>query len=364
MKIIFASGSMQGGGAERVVSILANEFVARGIEVTVLVVRGQSVYELDDRVRLVSLFREEEFTSSLFNKVSRRLVYLSRLLERVSNEGVDLIIPVHGGGWNGMFVLLARLLGVRVIAAEHTNHTVGRFRLTRWIEQRVIYRLADALTVLTAMDLSHYSSYLSNVHLLPNPVSFSGDGQRSQRKKVILAAGRLNSWFSKGFDSLLTVFAELAPHHPEWRLEIAGTGDEGKLHLEKLSERFGISRKVKFLGFRDDLDRVMGESEIFILTSRFEGFPLVLAEAMTQGCACVSYNCNAGPSDIIENDVDGLLVPDQDHAAMVGALQRLIVDECLRDRLSGAAVEAAKRYAPGEITDRWIALFRSLGLSC
>jgi hypothetical protein len=123
MKILFASGNMQGGGAQRFVSILANELVARDFNVSILVVRGDSDYELDPRVRLLPLYEEAAFKLSVSNKIARRLAYFPRLIGCLRAERPDAIIPVHGGGWNGKFVLFAKLLAIRVIVSEQISHT-------------------------------------------------------------------------------------------------------------------------------------------------------------------------------------------------------------------------------------------------
>ena len=254
MKVMFASGNMEGGGAQRVVSILANEMVARGLDVSILVVRCGSAYDLDQRVRLAPLYEEEEFKSSVSNKIGRRLVYFWRAIDCLRAERPDVIIPVHGGGWTGQYVLFAKLLGIPVIAAEHISHTVKSHEIVRRLERRLVYRLADAMTVLTRSDLAYYGAYLPRAHLLPNPVGFPVNAERHDRGRTILAAGSLNRWFHKGFDNLLKVFAMVAPTHTEWRLQIAGAGDDGLRHLTQLAAELGIADRVDFPGFRRDID--------------------------------------------------------------------------------------------------------------
>jgi glycosyltransferase involved in cell wall biosynthesis len=191
------------------------------------------------------------------------------------------------------------------------------------------------------------------VHVIPNPVSFlPSEGQRP-RKKIILAAGGLNRWEIKGFDNLLRVFSRIRSRYPDWRLAIAGGGDIGKTPLVQLATELDIVDKVDFLGLVSDLDREMRESEIFVLSSRYEGFSMVLLEAMSQGCACVSFDCVAGPGELITNEVTGLLVENQNLEAMAVALCRLIEDPALRRALSGRAREASENYAPNKIGATW-----------
>lgn len=362
LKVLFASGSMQGGGAERVVSVLANHFSLIGNSVSIVVVRGESVYPLADGVGLLKLYSELEFSGSLFNKIWRRLVYFPRLFRMLMRERPDVVIPVHGGGWNGQFVFLCWLLGIKVVAAEHISWTVGRRNMGRWFERKVIYRLANALAVLTEADREYYGRYLSHVVRIPNPLPFAPLATKTVRENSILAAGRLDSWHHKGFDTLLEVYSVIKPNSDGWRLKIVGAGDTGQAYLEKISRDLMIESDVDFLGFRKDMAKLLQSSKIFVLSSRFEGLPMVLLEAMSQGCACISFDCPSGPADIMESGVDGLLVANQDKQALADGLQRLMVDESLRESLARAAVAKANQYRVEVIWESWRALFKSIGL--
>lgn len=353
---------MQGGGAERVVSVLANHFASMGFRSSVAVVRGDSVYPLADGVALRRMYQEEEFAGTLWNKIWRRLVYAPRLWSLVVQERPDVVIPVHGGGWNGQFVLLCWLLRIKVIAAEHISWTVGRHQWGRWFERRIIYRLADAVTVLTEADKAYYAQYLPRVVKIPNPLSFDTASVEEGRGQTILAVGRLDSWHHKGFDTLLEVFALVHPSIPGWRLQIAGAGTTGRKYLESLAKKLGVAEWVDFVGFQQDVASLMRRTEIFVLSSRFEGFPMVLLEAMSQGCACISFNCRSGPSDIIKSNEDGILIPDQDKVAMAEGLTRLMQDQQLRSTLGRAAIKKARHYSVDVVGSCWLSLFKSIGV--
>lgn len=362
MRVVFLSGSMQGGGAERVVSVLANHFCSIGLPVSIVVVRGGSVYPLADGVGLHPLYRESEFNGTLMNKIWRRVVFVPKICRLLASENPDVVIPVHGGGWNGQFVILCWLLGIKVIPAEHISWTVGRYKWGRWFERRVVYRLADALAVLTEADREYYARYLPRVVMIPNPLSFNSVTEPSVRGKTILAAGRLDAWEHKGFDTLLEVFSRFHPLFPAWRLQIAGTGEAGRRYLDVIARNLGVEQAVDFLGFRNDISDVMRASSIFVLSSRYEGFGMVLLEAMSQGCACISFDCPSGPSDIIQSDVDGLLVSNQDKSGLAEGVVRLIQNEQLRTSLGQAAVVKANQYRVETLGERWLSLFKSIGL--
>lgn len=360
MRILFASGSMLGGGAERVVSLLANYLVAHGFDVYILIVRGDSVYPLDSRIRLVRIYQEHEITSKISNKIWRRLVYLQRIVGRLIDCKPEVVIPVHGGGWNALFTVLSKAMMIKVVASEHITHTINSKRFLRFVERRLIYRLADAVTVLTKSDQCYYASFLRRVVRIPNPVSFMPVTSIGMRESLLLSAGRLDSWPHKGFDNLLRVFAALSEAHPEWRLQIAGGGERGMNFLVELAKDLGIEKKVDFLGFQSEIQQVMQRAAIFVVSSRFEGFSMVLLEAMSQGCACVSFDCKAGPSDIIEPNVDGILIEDQNVIAMQRELDALMRDQDRIRALASEAIKKPEQFSLERVGGAWINLLNSV----
>jgi GalNAc-alpha-(1->4)-GalNAc-alpha-(1->3)-diNAcBac-PP-undecaprenol alpha-1,4-N-acetyl-D-galactosaminyltransferase len=169
----------------------------------------------------------------------------------------------------------------------------------------------------------------------------------------VLAAGRLGK--EKGFDLLLHAFAAIAPRLPDWRLAIFGEGPEGPV-LRDLSQQLRISDRVVFAGFSRTLHAVMRRSDLFVLSSRFEGMPNALAEAMACGLACVSFDCATGPAELIVHERNGLLAPAEDVAGLTQSIERLMRDEGLRLRLGSAAQESIRAYSTDFILDRWNAV--------
>jgi glycosyltransferase involved in cell wall biosynthesis len=265
----------------------------------------------------------------------------------------DVVVLLRGMNWR--LILACRLLGVRVIATEHTNHLAER-GIFSWIERHLIYKMANDLVVLTEFDGAHYRKFLPNVHVIPNPLSFTpGTGQLTQTQRI-LAVGDLNRWYIKGFDNLIKIFASIHHDFPDWRLAIAGDGAAGLQYLERLAEKYEVRDYVDFLGFCDNIDRQMQNSELFVLSSRYEGFSMVLLEAMSQGCACISFDCHAGPRDLLKNGVSGMLVPDQDCAAMEQVIRVLIESENVRHELSTNSIRASHAYVVGEVAKTWMKL--------
>ncbi len=359
MKIVFVAGSLRGGGAERVLSLLANEFAERHHDITVITKAPECDYELNENVQWKPIFCKDEIKVSISDKISRRFKYIPRLISTIKNEKPDVVISFLVG-MNGKVILISRLLGIPVIASEHTNYQAD-MNILSWIERRWIYKLANAVTVLTKYDYSnYYSHFLNNIHIMPNPVSFTPIEKLVPRESTILVSGSLNRWEIKGFDNLIKIFANVAKVYPDWKLQIAGSGEEGEKYLRQLIDELKLQDNIEFLGFCDNIDEVMQRSSIFVLSSRHEGFGMVLAEAMSQGCVCISFDCVAGPSEIIENGVDGILVEDQNMEQMEKEIFRVIDDEQLREYLATNAIKNIQRFSIQKIGDKWMDLINSV----
>jgi glycosyltransferase involved in cell wall biosynthesis len=163
----------------------------------------------------------------------------------------------------------------------------------------------------------------------------------------------------KQFDYLLRAFARCSSRHAEWSLAIIGEGSERK-NLEQIAVELGIADRVRWLGVVAQPERVLLEASIFVLSSRYEGFPNALLEAMSSGLAAVSFDCPSGPAEIIRHEIDGLLVPPQDLEGLAAALDRLMADEVLRERLGRRATEVSERFALKSVAGLWEELIRDV----
>jgi glycosyltransferase involved in cell wall biosynthesis len=224
-----------------------------------------------------------------------------------------------------------------------------------------LYRFANFTTVLTKFDVDYYKKHSANVVVMPNPCTFHAIVENDRTKdNSIVAVGNLDRYHHKGFDNLITIVAPILKKYPSWNLKIVGEGDTGMNYLQDLARKNNILGQIIFLGFRKDVQDIMKNAEIFILSSRFEGLPMVLLEAMSQGMACIAYDCKTGPSDIIVNGTNGLLIEDQNIVAMQESLDLLINNKKLRKELSDNALTSLDRFSMQTIITKWEELFAKI----
>ena len=248
---------------------------------------------------------------------------------------------------------------VLVVGQEHLNFRAHRPGLARQIERR--YGGLDALVVLTDADRQDYEEVLGDretrIACIPNAVPGVPGRPRDERQKVVLAAGRL-TW-QKGFDLLIEAYVPIAREHPDWQLRIYGEGNREQ-RLRRRILRHGVYNNVFLMGATQRLGEFMSRASLFALSSRYEGFGMVIVEAMSKGLPVVSFDCPRGPAEIIEPERDGILVPPQDVAGMTEALLALMQDSDKRQRYGAAAVEKAKKFESGEIGGQWESLLSQL----
>jgi|tagenome__1003787_1003787.scaffolds.fasta_scaffold20944454_2 glycosyltransferase involved in cell wall biosynthesis len=260
-----------------------------------------------------------------------------------TRPGLNLLAPIlHGGG-------------VRVLGQEHLNRRVHRRPQLRAMERE--YPQLDALVVLTQSDAEDHARALPAgppVVVIPNGVTPPAQPTAGIDATEIVAAGRLTP--QKGFDLLIDAFAAIAERHADWTLRIHGDGPERDA-LERRVDALGLSGRIALPGVAGDLESELRRAGIFVLSSRFEGLPMVLLEAMASGLAVAAFDCPSGPRDVIEHGHSGLLVPPRDVDALAGAIDLLIADAQMRRALGAAARErVAADFSVGAVTARWRAL--------
>jgi glycosyltransferase involved in cell wall biosynthesis len=224
------------------------------------------------------------------------------------------------------------------------------------------YPKLDALAVLTEDDMRDYARLLdgsgTKVARIPNALPETNGGLATLDEKVVVAAGRLR--LQKGFDLLIRAYADVANAHPDWKLRIYGSGEERDA-LRELIVEHELYNHVFLMGTSRTLHEELAKGSIFVLSSRYEGFGMVILEAMSCGLPVVSFDCPRGPGEIVSDGVDGTLVPNGDVSGLTRALTELIENEDKRRRYAAAAPDKARQYELVKIGPRWDALLGELG---
>lgn len=351
-RILFFISSMRGGGAERVMSILANSLSERAYDVHLAFDCELPVaYELSNNIKIYDFSIKGLPFVKRFSKIRR----FTNMIEP------DIVVSFMTG--LNVYVILSLLCSkYPVVASEHTSfHTLKESGLASYIKRYYINRFADKVTLLTNRDFEFIGNRLRNMVVMPNPLSFKCVDSVGVREKIVLACGSIDRYKDKGFDSLILIWTDIVKKHPDWELHILGGGSSRNMNdLLNIVKNNNLENSVKILGFSNNVAKIMSKSSIFVMSSRFEGFSMVLVEAMSQGCACVSYDCVAGPNEIINNDIDGVLVEDQNREKLACAIEDLISNPEKRINLANNAIKNIKRFSVESISKKWEELFSDL----
>lgn len=242
-----------------------------------------------------------------------------------------------------------------VVVSERSNPAAQRLPWP-WSQLRPrLYRRAAAVVVLTQAAADTVAPWLHQPPIVipsavePPKAAELGQGNLTagmnsslgRSRRSMIAVGRLE--YEKGFDRLLDAFAIVAEQHPDWTLSIHGEG-VWRGRLEQQRDRLGLGRRVHFPGWTRPIWPVLQQSDLFVLPSRYEGFPSALLEAMAAGLACVAFDCPSGPGVIIRDGIDGLLVPEGDTTQLAAAMNRCMGDPKLRGSLASRASEVTGRF--------------------
>ncbi|WP_246105260.1 glycosyltransferase family 4 protein [Rhodoligotrophos appendicifer] len=358
--------SLGPGGSEGVVSTIASRWAERGWSITVISLEAAETapyYPLSSRVVLRRLgvpVDKNGILRGTYKAANRLRLLRSEFLRLKPHLVVSFLTRT-----NILSVLAAAGSGIPVVVSERNNPEAQTFGPIWSRLRRLTYPHAFGLVTMThgAME-SFPPKQRRRSWVIPNQVNVPSDIVPKRSGRIIAAVGRLVP--QKGFDLLLEAFGQVAPYHPKWSLTIWGEGPE-RINLTMLRDELGLSDRVRFAGVSERPGSWLETADVFVLSSRYEGWGIVLMEAMAAGLPVVSFDCKFGPREMISHGEDGLLVPAGNVTALAASLSHLLGDESLRRNLGMQAALSAKRFSSDTVMSAWDKVVddavRSRGLS-
>ncbi|MBR3078930.1 MAG: glycosyltransferase family 4 protein [Prevotella sp.] len=377
MKIVYVTPQLYtADGVARVLTMKANYFAEHfGYEITIIITEGKgkpNFYPLSDKVRVINLeLNFEELWHRPF--ISKALIYLrkqrqyKRLLTNelmklrpditvtLLRREINFINQIKDGSRKigEMHVLRSHFRNFEKNDTNFLKELFAQYWMYRLIGQ---LRQLDRMIVLTEKDRKTWTE-LDNVMAISNPLPMMPKSVSSLTEKRVIAVGRY--YQEKGFDLLLEAWSKVYKNHPDWRLEIFGDGD--KEYYEAIRDKLGVPASCCILNGRtNQIELEYLKSSIYVCSSRFEGFGMVIVEAMACGLAVVSFDCPWGPSSIIADGEDGILVENGNIDKMAEALAALMDNPEKQRMLSNHAVRNVQRFQMDNIAEQWKVLFESL----
>ena len=374
LKLVYITPALyMAGGVERVLTLKANYFAEHfGYEITIILTEGKDkplFYPLSNKIKVINLNIgfEELWTCSFIKKI---FVYLKkqRQFKKALTKELMCIRP------DITISLLRREInfindikdGSRKIGELHVNRAnyrnfeandsnfIKSLFAKFWMHSLVAkLKKLDRFIVLTEEDKEAWPE-LKNIRVIPDPLSFLPTKYSELKEKRVIAVGRYV--YQKGFDLLLQAWSKIEKLYPDWQLAIFGDGD--RTPYENQMKALGINDNSCHLnGPTSNIQQEYINSSIFVFTSRFEGFGMVLVEAMACGLPVVSFDCPCGPKDIVKDNEDGILVENGNIETLCASLIRLMDDNSLRLIMSEAGQKNARRFGIEQIAERWKSLF-------
>ena len=364
------------GGVERVLTLKANFFAEQlGYDITIILTEGRNLplfYPLSDKVKVVNLDLgfEELWHCSFLKKVYLYLKKQRQFKQKLRDElmrikpditvsllrrEINFITGIRDGS-KKIGELHINRANYRNFDARESNFIKSLF--SKFWMRNLVGKLQqlDKLVVLTDKDKASWVE-LSNVVAIPDPLSFQPSSRSELSHKRVIAVGRYS--YEKGYDMLLSAWKKVAQECPGWRLDIFGDGD--KSSLEQLIESLNIDRDTCALhGRTADIEKEYVDSSLFVCSSRFEGFGMVIVEAMACGLPVVSFDCPWGPGSIISDGRDGVLVENANVDALADKIIQVLNSEVYMQKLARNAIDKSNKYKLESIVLKWKSLFESL----
>ena len=363
MRILYITNRIDAAaGLERVLSIkasaLADDFNHEVHIITLNQGNKTLFYDFSAKIKYHDINVKGNSMLYLFNYIT----HIKRVVKKINPD----CISVCDDGLKGFYIPL--ILGCKypIIYERHASKYISKnsdeINILQRLKLKILNYLMlfgakyfDRFVVLTSNNLKEWK--LNNLMVIPNPLSFYPETVSTCANKKVIAVG--SHYFQKGFDILLKIWKQVSIHFPEWELVIYGKIDQNETYL-KLAKTLELEKSVNFYEPVKNIADKYNEASIYTMTSRSEGFGMVLIEAMACGVPCIAFDCPSGPKDIITNNKDGYLIKNLDMETYTNNLKMLMGDEALRIKMGKSARVKAETYLPNAIILQWHNLFTNL----
>ena len=356
-KIAFVIPSLGAGGAERVVSTLANNMV-NDYEVCIITfISATPFYHLNNKIQLIHCVDEINPSANPFIALKSNYKLLRRINSIVKEEKITLLIGFLTSA-NVLTVLASKFNKIPSIISERVNPFVAKTPKIWQILRKITYPKANFLTVQTNEIRNFYIPSVKKERLvvLPNPISEDLTNTRkinSEKENIILNVGRLTN--QKAQDILIKAFSN--SDNQNWKLIIIGEGPK-RNEYEAFIKKLNLSDKVIIKGKTKNISEYYNSAKIFAFTSIYEGFPNALIEAMHFGLPCISTDCPSGPSELIKDGINGYLIPMNNEEVLSLKLNDLMKSENARLTFGNNAVKSVERFKVGNVIKQWIEIIQ------
>lgn len=375
MRIVYCTGALYNpGGAERVLISKANYLADTGHHEVFVITADQwdkpFCFALNKKIQFIDASVHSLVPKRVIPLITKKglLPKIVKHYQSIIDEIQPDIIIVNELGYDDEVIPMLQT-SAKKIREFHSSHEAVKMMIAAkkdWKSRlQAIYvnnhsynqfNKFDCVVLLTELDRKK-AHYQTDIEVIPNTLVQSKDECSALQKYKAISVGRLDNL--KNHIAQIEVWSQIVKEYPDWTLHIYGDGPE-KQQLEQAIIELGLSENVFLEGVCTDIAKVYNTSSLFLFTSLAEGFGMVLIEAMSAALPCISYDCPCGPSEIIDNGVNGYLIPMGDTKMMVEKVKELIADINVRKLMGLAAFEKSKCFLPENIMPRWESLFERL----
>lgn len=348
MKIGIVIGSMGFGGAERVTSILSENWVAQSHSVTIYttMIKPEKEFVLAEGVKRIEC------------NCGGRISTIKTLRQALKKERQDVVLIMDTPM---CAIAVPALMGLSIpfIVSERSSPSTKAIKKTTKMVSRFLMNFADGFVFQTNGAKSCYNTRIQKRSIvIPNPIKLNSipSPYEKERDKRVVAVGRLIP--AKNYPILFEAFKDVHHEFEDFILEIYGEG-ELKEYLQLLIQKLDASKYIKLMGSTDNVLMEIRTAAVYVLSSDIEGMPNALIEAMAMGMPCISTDCpSGGPKDLIENEYNGLLIQKNNSYALSNAIKQLIKNKELSDTISMNAFDIRSRLSIDIIGEKWILFFQ------